>query len=353
MARIEFQSVSLSYGKGENAGGVSGIDLTVEDGEFVALLGPSGSGKTTLLRLIGGFLRPDSGTVAIGGEPVAGPKAWVPPERRNLGMVFQYHAVWPHRSVARNVEYPLKLSKVGRSERAERVREVLSLVGLGGFEDRSPETLSGGQRQRVALARALVMRPDALLLDEPFASLDAALRTRLRAELGALAQRTGVTVVHVTHDRTEALALADRIAVLEGGGLLQVEEPRRLYAEPGTPFVARFVSDAALLSVESKGGGRFILTSGAEFRVEAPVLRGGPGPGTLAVRPQDLRLKREVDDGSEGRVQTALFMGEAQEVVVEWRGEELRARVSQDDRYESGEPVVPVFDRAIFFPDRA
>jgi iron(III) transport system ATP-binding protein len=345
MARIEFQSVSLAYGGG---GGVTGVDLTVEDGEFVALLGPSGSGKTTLLRLVGGFLRPDQGAVLIGGEPVAGPKAWVPPEKRRLGMVFQYHAVWPHRSVASNVEYPLKLAKVGRSEREERVREALSLVGLEGFAARAPETLSGGQRQRVALARALVMRPAALLLDEPFASLDAALRARLRAELGALVRRTGVTVIHVTHDRTEALALADRVAVLHEGRLVQVDEPRRLYSAPGTPFVARFVSDATLLRVRARGAGRFALEEGGKFEVEQPALQDGDaGPGTLAVRPRDVRL----EPGGEGQVRAALFMGDAQEVVVGWRGRELRVQAPAVARYQVGEAVRPVFERGVFFPD--
>lgn len=344
MAQIEFQDVSLAYGGG---GGVTGVDLTVEDGEFVALLGPSGSGKTTLLRLVGGFLRPDRGAVLIGGEPVAGPKAWVPPEKRRLGMVFQYHAVWPHRSVASNVEYPLRLAKVGRSEREERVREALSLVGLEGFEHRAPETLSGGQRQRVALARALVMQPAALLLDEPFASLDAALRARLRAELSALVRRTGVTVVHVTHDRTEALALADRVAVLHEGRLVQVDEPRRIYSAPATPFVARFVSDAALLRVRARGAGRFALEGGNEFEVENIPEHGGPGPGTLAVRPQDIRL----EPGGEGRVRAVLFMGNTQEVVVGWRGHELRVQAPADARYRLGEAVRPVFGRGVFFPD--
>ena len=277
MARVELNGVSLAY---ETGGGVSDISLSIEDGEFVALLGPSGSGKSTLLRLVGGFLRPDAGTVVIGDEPVAGKGSWVPPERRNLGMVFQQHAVWPHKTVTENVVYPLKLAKTGRAEREERVREALDLVGLEGFADRRPETLSGGQRQRVALARALVGRPAALLLDEPFASLDAALRDRLRAELGTLAGQTGVTVIHVTHDRTEALALADRVAVLKEGRLEQVSPPREIYASPKTPFVASFVSDAALIPVETADERRFVVKG----------LRGAPGVGgTRPARPNPRR----------------------------------------------------------------
>lgn len=345
MARVEIRDVTLTYGGG---GGVFGASLTVEDGEFVALLGPSGSGKTTLLRLIGGFLRPESGSITIGDELVAGEKRWVSPERRNLGMVFQQHAVWPHMSVVQNVEYPLKLSGVRRDERVSRAKEALELVGLEEYAARPPETLSGGQRQRVALARALVVRPDALLLDEPFASLDAPLRDRLRAELGALAVRTGVTVIHVTHDRTEALALAGRVAVLRGGKVEQVAASRDLYSIPRTPFVASFVSDAALIPVEMKDKRHFMLQhSSFKFEV-ADVLfpQGTSREGTLALRPQDVYLER----GEGAVVQAAMFMGDSQEVHLEWEGRKLRARAPVEVDYAVGEEVVPVFHRAVFFP---
>ena len=346
MARVELNGTSLIY---ESGGGVSDVSLAVEDSEFVALLGPSGSGKSTLLRLVGGFLRPDAGTVVIGEETVAGKGRWVPPERRNLGMVFQQHAVWPHRTVAENVAYPLKLAKVRRSEREERVRESLALVGLDGFGKRRPETLSGGQRQRVALARALVGRPAALLLDEPFASLDAALRDRLRAELGALARRTGVTIIHVTHDRTEALALADRVAVLKEGRLEQVAPPREIYASPKTPFVASFVSDAALIPVKTVGEKRFTPRGGgAAFEVGEVLTPEGPSrEGTLALRPQDV----EIAPGDSAVVRAALFMGDSCEVYLEWEGQSLRSRISADTRLESGDRVRPVFARGTFFAD--
>ncbi|CAA9448177.1 MAG: Molybdenum transport ATP-binding protein ModC [uncultured Rubrobacteraceae bacterium] len=344
MARVELDRASLIY---ETGGGVSDVSLAVEDGKFVALLGPSGSGKSTLLRLVGGFLRPDAGIVVIGEETVAGKGRWVPPERRNLGMVFQQHAVWPHRTVAENVAYPLKLAKVGRSEREERVRETLMLVGLEGLADRRPETLSGGQRQRVALARALVGRPAALLLDEPFASLDAALRDRLRVELSSLARRTGVTVIHVTHDRTEALALADQVAVLKDGRLEQIAPPREIYASPKTPFVASFVSDATLIPVETAGEKRFTLKgSGARFEVEEVLAPDGLSrEGTLALRPQDVELV----PGEPAVLRTALFMGDSCEAHLKWEGHDLRARISAGARIESGDRVQPVFARGIFF----
>ncbi len=345
MARVELNDVGLLY---ETGGGVSDVSLSIEDGEFVALLGPSGSGKSTLLRLVGGFLNPDTGTVVIGKETVAGKGRWIPPERRNLGMVFQQHAVWPHRTVAENVAYPLKLAKVGRAEREERVREALELVGLEGFADRRPETLSGGQRQRVALARALVGRPAALLLDEPFASLDAALRDRLRAELGALVGRTGVTVIHVTHDRTEALALADRVAVLKEGRLEQVAPPREVYASPKTPFVASFVSDAALIPVEAASEKRFELKgSGASFEIgEVLAPYGLSREGTLALRPQDVELV----PGGRAIVRAALFMGDSCEAHLEWESHSLRARIPIEARIESGDRVRPVFTSGTFFP---
>lgn len=346
MARVELNNVSLAYD--ETGGGVRGISLTVEDGEFVALLGPSGSGKSTLLRLVGGFLKPDSGTVLIGEEPVAGKGHWVPPEKRNLGMVFQQHAVWPHKTVAENVAYPLRLAKTPRGKREERVQETLELVGLGGFAARRPETLSGGQRQRVALARALAVRPAALLLDEPFASLDAALRDRLRAELSSLVRRTGVTVIHVTHDRTEALALADRVAVLNDGSLEQTAPPREIYASPRTPFVASFVSDAALIPVRTAGERRFTPEEGgAGFEVDEVLApRGLSRKGTLALRPQDVRLA----PGGSAMVRAALFVGDSCEVHLEWEGRDLRARLPAETRLDAGDRVRPVFARGIFFP---
>lgn len=260
--------------------GLFAIDLQVEDGEFLAIVGPSGSGKTTLLRTVAGFIVPQEGTVTIGGRAVAGPAGFVPPEGRGLGMVFQDHAVWPHMSVGRNIEHPLRLAKVPAAERRARVEAVLDTVGLPGFAGRRPASLSGGQRQRVALARAVVAGPRALLLDEALSSLDEPLRARLRSELRALTVRDGLTALHVTHDRAEALAIADRVAVLDHGRIAQIGTPRELLDAPASPFVAQFLQDARVFDAR---------VDGAEVRVR---LGGGDAAGGDAVPEVRVPLER-------------------------------------------------------------
>jgi iron(III) transport system ATP-binding protein len=224
---------------------VDGLSLVVERGEILALLGPSGCGKTTTLRLIAGFERPDEGTVDLGGLRVAGDGIAVPPEARGVGVVFQDYALFPHLSVGDNVAFGL--ARHERSARAQRVREVLDLVGLGTLDRRFPHELSGGQQQRVALARALAPAPTLVLLDEPFSNLDADLRAAMREEIGKILRASGTTAVFVTHDQEEAFALADRVGVLNAGRLEQVAPPYELYHQPGTRFVAEFVGAADFL----------------------------------------------------------------------------------------------------------
>ncbi len=233
MSDVELEGVRKRFG---NAQVVDGIDLKVVAGERLALLGPSGCGKTTLLRMIAGLERPDGGAIRIGGELVAG-GAWVPPEARGLGMVFQSYAVWPHRTVRENVAYPLRLRRAPDAD--ARADAALAKVKLGGFGERMPGTLSGGQQQRVAIARALAARPRVLLLDEPLSNLDAALREELGTEIAGLAREEGLTVVMVTHDQAEALALADRVAVMHAGRIAQIGAPHVLYDSPSTLQVAR------------------------------------------------------------------------------------------------------------------
>lgn len=223
------------------------ISLSVKRGELLAVLGPSGCGKTTLLRLIAGFERPDEGSIVIDGQIVASRSQWAEPEDRQVGMVFQDYALFPHLTVAQNVSFGMRSSDKGR------VRELLQLVGLAGFEDRYPHELSGGEQQRVALARALAANPRVLLLDEPFSNLDADLRPKMRAELEILLHRLNCTTIFVTHDQEEAFELADRVVVLNAGRLEQIDTPERLYREPATRFVAEFIGHADFLTGRARG----------------------------------------------------------------------------------------------------
>jgi ABC-type Fe3+/spermidine/putrescine transport system ATPase subunit len=306
MAAIALENLVKSFGATPV---VRGLTLDVREGELVSLLGPSGCGKTTTLRMLAGLEHPDSGVIRIGGETVVGPGVRVPPEKRGLGMVFQSYAVWPHRSVEANVAYPLALRRLSRAEIAERVREALRWVRLEALATRMPHELSGGQLQRVALARALVSGPRVLLLDEPLSNLDAALREELRAEIAALRARLGTTMVFVTHDQGEALALSDRIAVMNHGVIEQVDAPERLYREPLTPFVAAFVGGANVFTGEAREG--VFHCAGRNLVFPLPEeLRGSAGTGTLVVRPEDVEI------GSEGTslpLSARLFLGHAAE----------------------------------------
>ena len=317
MAAIALEGLFKSYGATPV---VRGLSLDVREGELVSLLGPSGCGKTTTLRMLAGLEHPDSGVIRIGGETVAGPGVRVPPERRGLGMVFQSYAVWPHRSVEENVAYPLTLRRVTKAEVAARVKEALRWVRLEALATRRPHELSGGQLQRVALARALVAGPRVLLLDEPLSNLDAALREELRAEIAALRARLGTTMVFVTHDQGEALALSDRIAVMNRGVIEQVDAPERLYREPATPFVAGFVGGANVLQGQVRDGTFHTAQGDASFPLP-PGTPGPNGPCTLVVRPEDLEL------GGEGTLlplSARLFLGHAAEYRFPVGGSLLR-----------------------------
>ncbi|MCJ8143663.1 ABC transporter ATP-binding protein [Ancylobacter sp. A5.8] len=253
---VRFAGVARHFGR---VRAVDGVDLSIAPGEFFAMLGPSGSGKTTCLRLIAGFEQPDAGHIEIFGETVEG----LPPYRRAVNTVFQDYALFPHLSVGDNVAYGLKVRGVGRAEREKLAREALAMVKLAGMETRRPAQLSGGQRQRVALARALVVRPKVLLLDEPLGALDLKLREEMQAELKSLQRALGLTFVFVTHDQSEALSMADRVAVFNEGRIAQVGAPEEVYERPATAFVAHFVGSANVLSREQAAalGGRAVASS--------------------------------------------------------------------------------------------
>ncbi len=269
------------------------VSLAAEPGAFLALLGPSGCGKTTVLRLLAGFEEPGEGVVSVGGRPVSGHGAHVPPEKRNVAMVFQSYALWPHMNVSENVAYPLATAGVKKATIAERVATALRSVGLEGYADRRPEALSGGQRQRVALARALVQDAPLVLCDEPLANLDVHLRASMIDTFRRLHRETGRTFVYVTHDQAEALALATTIVVLDEGRLVQVGTPHMVYAEPATVAVARFVGEGRLVAcaVEGPADGDSVRVRLAGMAFAARAAPGtGAGPAKLLVRPEAVAL---------------------------------------------------------------
>ncbi len=337
MASVELKDVRKSYGATQV---VKGINLTIASGEFISLLGPSGCGKTTTLRMIAGLETLDGGTISIGDAVVDGGGKTVPPEQRKLGMVFQSYAVWPHRSVEENVAYPLRLQRA--PDIATRVKEALSWVRLSNFAQRMPSQLSGGQLQRVAIARALVANPRVLLLDEPLSNLDAALREELRGEIAALRARLGTTMIFVTHDQHEALALADRVAVMNQGVIEQCATPQAIYAEPATPFVAGFVGGANRL--EGRVEGRTFIAH--ELRFELPAnLEAKDGPATLAVRSEDISLGAT---GAQLKLQARLFLGSATEYRLQLGDGVLRAVGATRD-LKPGESVGVSFASARLF----
>ena len=252
-ARIEIERLAVRYG---NVMAVNGVSLTIGQGEHVTLLGPSGCGKTTTLRAIAGLEEPSGGTIRIGGTTVysAHERRNVPAERRGVSMVFQSYAVWPHMTVADNVAYGLRVRKLPREQIAREVARALDLVQMRNFADRSAANLSGGQQQRVALARAVAFSPEVLLFDEPLSNLDAKLRAEMRVELRDLQRRLGVTSVYVTHDQEEALAISDRVVVMNVGGIEQIGTPEDIYNRPKTRFVADFVGSANLIAGQVKPG---------------------------------------------------------------------------------------------------
>jgi iron(III) transport system ATP-binding protein len=276
MSSISCVDISKSFG---DVRAVDGFSLEVEEGSVAALLGPSGCGKTTTLRLIAGFERPDAGTIAVGGRTIAGPEAFVPPERRRIGLVFQDYALFPHYDVAGNVAYAL-----GRRADRDRVREVLDLVGLGGLAERSVDELSGGQQQRVALARALAPTPELILLDEPFSNLEAGLRERLREEVREILAEAGVTALFVTHDQEEALSLAEQVAVMRAGRVEQSGTPEEVYSRPASRWVAEFVGEIEVVPGEAVDG-RVVCELGS-----LPSEPSRSGPVDVLVRPESVAI---------------------------------------------------------------
>ncbi|WP_395812730.1 ABC transporter ATP-binding protein [Devosia sp.] len=300
---VSLQKVSRHFGA---VRAMESVDLDVGEGEFFAMLGPSGSGKTTCLRLIAGFEQPTSGTIRIFGEAVEG----VPPYRRNVNTVFQDYALFPHLNVRDNVAFALMLRKVEKAERYRAAEAALEMVKLSGYGDRKPGQLSGGQRQRVALARAIVNKPKVLLLDEPLGALDLKLREQMQEELKALQKTLGITFIFVTHDQGEALSMADRVAVFNAGGIMQVGTPEDIYRRPRTRFVADFVGSANIMPpefVQSVIG----ISQWASLRPEAlHVIKAGGGASALT-----------------GVVTSRSYMGSTTRLAIDLKGLKLHAVV--------------------------
>jgi iron(III) transport system ATP-binding protein len=327
---------------------VNGVSFTIQEGEFYTLLGPSGCGKTTTMRCIAGLERTEGGEISIKGRRVSGGAEFVPPNRRDIGMVFQSYAIWPHMTVFQNVAFPLKVAGIrkGSKEMNERVDEALALVQLDGLAGRFATQLSGGQQQRLALARALVRRPALLLLDEPLSNLDARLRDRMRTELKAIQRRLGITTLYVTHDQTEALSMSDRIAVMEGGRIVQESSPHELYQTPANSFVAEFLGNSNLLpgsiTANRGAGGCEVDVAFGSIRVNAPAAAGIDSKVVVMIRPEHIRLHQDranMPNGFPAIVEGVSFLGEQSEVYVVAAGVALRCRVATSMRLQSGANV--------------
>ena len=310
-AKLEIRDMTMLY---KNGDGVKNINLSVEKGELVTLLGPSGCGKTTILRTVGGFLKNQSGQVLIDGVDVAG----LPPEKRPTAMVFQSYNLWPHMTVYENMAFGLKLRKVPKAEQKRRITEMLELIKMPGFEKKYPSQMSGGQQQRIAIGRSLLLQPDVLLLDEPFSALDAKIRSQMREELRKIQTDLCITVVFVTHDQEEAMALSDRIVVMNKGVFEQIGSPQDIYNRPVSRYVADFIGEMNF--IETKGG-------------------------VLAVRPESITAKSGVGGDLDGYVRNIMMLGHYLEMTVDTDGGIVKLFVSAEEaaRYKKGDEVALTF----------
>jgi iron(III) transport system ATP-binding protein len=316
----------MRYGK---VTALDNLTLTIKDGELVTLLGPSGCGKTTTLRSVSGFLSPEKGEIYIGGRRITS----IPPEKRGIGLVFQNYALWPHMTVFQNLAFGLQMRKVPAEGINKRVKNVLSVVKLEGYEDRYPRQLSGGQQQRVALARAVVLEPDILLLDEPLSNLDALLREQMRFEIAQIHKRLGITTMYVTHDQTEAMVISDRIVILNNGRIMQEGPPRDIYLRPANKFVAGFMGTTTFIegTVISAAEGRCVLRSRDGHELHG--VGSGLNPGdraSAAVRPEIIDIlpagNAEGTNRFEAAVEMSFFTGEIVDYQLRVRGTMVRAK---------------------------
>jgi ABC-type Fe3+/spermidine/putrescine transport system ATPase subunit len=349
MAIVSIRGLTKKF---TDAAAVDDLHLEIGDGEFVSLLGPSGCGKTTTLRLIAGFLQPDAGEICVGGGVISSASHLVPPERRNMSMIFQSYAVWPHMTVAQNVAYGLKLKKLNKQQIDAKVTKLLGVVHLSELKDRYSSELSGGQQQRVALARALVVEPQILLMDEPLSNLDANLREEMRFEIRRLHEEFGITTVYVTHDQAEAMATSDRIAVLNQGRMIQVGRPAEIFDRPKTKFVAEFVGKANILSGRLDGHSRMQIAERLAIGVMPnPDLALNTGVASVCLRPHNIvltaaqseaeTLARQDYNVFPGVVQRRIYFGETADYTIDLAPHPFTLRVvgSPSKVYDKGQKI--------------
>lgn len=313
MASVIIENVTKAFG---NSVVLDNFDATFENGEFITLLGPSGCGKTTMLRIIAGFEKPTSGCVKFDDKVVSSDKVFLQPEKRDIGMVFQSYAVWPHMTVADNVAYPLHIKKADKAAVKQKVDRVLNMVHLTQYAERIPSQLSGGQQQRVALARALVAEPALLLLDEPLSNLDAKLRETMRFEIKEIQKEFGITVVYVTHDQTEAMAMSDRIVVINRGIIQQIGGPKEIYSNPANPFVADFVGKIEFLDGVVKPG--YIELDGCGQKL--PYEGDKKGRVIVGIRPEHVKYAAEGQGQLNGTVKTHFYLGDVDDCHIDLGG---------------------------------
>ncbi len=313
--KLDLVNITKLYPNGD---GVKNINLSVEEGQLITLLGPSGCGKTTILRTIGGFLDLNDGDILINGKSIVG----LPPEKRPTAMVFQSYNLWPHMTVYDNMEFGLKLRKIPRQQRQERIEQMLELIKMPGTEKKYPGQMSGGQQQRIAIARSLLLRPEVLLLDEPFSALDAKIRQQMREELRKIQTDMNITVVFVTHDQEEAMALSDRVVVMNKGSIEQVGSPSEIYNRPTSRYVADFIGEMNFLQM---GEGR-----------------------TLAVRPENVQVSPGTGGDLDGFVRTVMMLGHYVEITMDTDYGIVKAFISDAEsrQYHRGDPIAMRFSRS-------
>ncbi|AVH44739.1 ABC transporter ATP-binding protein [Agrobacterium tumefaciens] len=338
MSELEISNICKDYGASR---ALHPVSIAVERGEFVTILGPSGCGKSTLLRILTGISQPSGGEIRLGGKRID----QAPPEARDIAMVFQSYALFPHMSVAKNLGFGLKMKKVAKDERVRRIAHALDICNLTGLVDRMPRQLSGGQQQRVALARAIVMQPSLLLFDEPLSNLDAKLRDTLRHELTELHRRIGATSLYVTHDQAEAMAMSDRIVVMNAGRVVEIGTPLELYRAPKHAFTAGFLGQTNLLPVSAEGQqaqlpwGQFVTLD----RVAA-------GNVQISVRPENIHIR--ADQAGEGTVSAVSFMGANALYTVEIGGRQIRVSQSgAETLIDAGQRVALQFPGSVHLLD--